>query len=107
MAPALLVLRLGLAASVVLLACGVALAWTSASFAKRVAGVIIALTGAIVGLAALGAPQAMMIAGAATLLAYVAIGVGVLARLQEAYGVTEIADIDSADADAEPAEPAA
>ena len=107
MAPTLLVLRLALAASIVLLACGVALAWTSASFAKRVMGVMIALTGAIVALAALNAPQAMMIAGVAVLLAYAAIGAGVLVRLQEAYGAAEIAEIDSADADAEPAEPTA
>lgn len=107
MAPALLVLRLGLAASVVLLVCGATLAWSSASFTKRVAGVIIALSGAIAGVAVVGAPQAALIAGAVTLFAYATIGVGVLARLQEDYGATEIADIDRADAESEPPEPVA
>lgn len=107
MAPAMLALRLGLAASVALLMCGVALAWTSASFAKRVVGATMALTGAIVGLAVLAAPQAAIVAGVAVLFAYAVIGVGVLARLHEQYGATEIAEIDAADANAEPAEPAA
>jgi hypothetical protein len=107
MAPLVSALHLALAAGIVLLMCGVALGWASVSVAKRVVGVIVALLGAIVGLAALGAPQAMMIAGAAALFAYVTMGVGLLARLQEAYGATDVADIDRGDADAEPAEPSA
>ena len=106
MAPALLVFRLGLAAAIVLFACGGALAWTSVSFSKRLAGVIIGFLGAIVALASLAAPQGAMIAGVATLLGYAVVGVAVLVRLQEAYGATEIAEIDCADADAEPNEPA-
>ena len=106
MTSALLGLRVGLAAGVLLCACGAALASTSVSFAKRVAGVIVAFTGAVLALAVLGAPQAATIAGVAVLFAYAVVGVGVLVRLQEDYGATEIADIDAADKDAEPIEPA-
>jgi hypothetical protein len=103
----LVLAHLALAAGIVLLTCGVALGWASVSVAKRLIGVIIALLGGIVGLAAIGAPQPMMIAGAATLFAYVTVGVSVLARLQEAYGATDVGDIDRSDAETEPAEPSA
>ncbi|MFT3726294.1 MAG: hypothetical protein QM759_00505 [Terricaulis sp.] len=107
MTPALLLLRLGLAAGIALFAGGASLAWTSVSFSKRVIGVLLGLLGAIAALAALAAPQAALIAGVAVLLAYAAAGVAVLVRLQEEYGATELADVDTLDAEAEPREPAA
>ena len=107
MAQASIALHLCLYAAVALLTFGAAVAWTSVAFTKRVAGVLLALSGAILGLSALGAPPALTIAGVAVLFAFAAIGAGVLIRLQEAYGSTELADVDAADADAEPREPAA
>jgi len=104
MAPAFLLLRLGLAASIVLFTSGAALAWTSGSFGKRVAGVVIGFVGAIVGLSTLAVPQAALVAGVAALLVYAVAGVAVLIRLQEEYGATDVADIDQADANAEPRE---
>jgi hypothetical protein len=99
--------QLCFAAGVALLICGATLAWSSVSFAKRVAGVLLALMGAIVAAAALGAPQQALLGGAAVLFCYAAIGVSVLVRLQEAYGSTQIDDIDAADAEKASSEPAA
>jgi formate hydrogenlyase subunit 3/multisubunit Na+/H+ antiporter MnhD subunit len=62
---------------------------------------------AFVQLFGLVASVLALIGGAAALFAYVTIGAGILARLQEAYGATDVADIDRGDADAEPAEPSA
>lgn len=104
MTPALLALRLTLAAALLLFACGASLAWTSVSFIKRVAGMLMALLGSLLALAALNATPAAMIAGVAVFLVYAVIGVSLLVRLQEDYGVTEIAEIDSVDGDAEPSE---
>jgi hypothetical protein len=104
MAAASLALHLSLAAAIALMTLGAATAWTSAAFSKRIVGVLLALSGAVLALSVLGAPGALMIAGAATAFAFAAIGAGLLVRLQEEYGSTELAEIDKADAEAEPAE---
>lgn len=103
---ALLVERALTAAAVVLLLAGAASAWTSANALKRLGGLVVAALGAIVALAALGAPQALLIAAAAALFAQIAVGAALLVRLQEDYGGVEIPEIDFADAQSEPPEPA-
>ena len=95
------------AAAVVLLLIGAATAWRSAHAAKRLAGLLIAEIGALLALAALHAPEAALIAGVAAAFAQLALGASILVRLQEAYGGVESPDIDAADEDSEPAEPAA
>ena len=101
----LLAERLQLAAAAALLMIGAVTALSSNNVAKRLAGLLIALIGAVLGLAALGAPGAALIAGLAAVFAQILVGVALLVRLQEAYGVTELAEIDAADAESEPAEP--
>lgn len=90
-----------LVAAIALLIIGLTAAWSSANVARRIAGIVIALTGAVAALAALGAPAALAVAALGILFAHVALGVVVLVRLQEAYGVTETPDIDNADEQAE------
>ena len=101
----LLAERLQLAAAAALLMIGAVTALSSNNVAKRLAGLLIASIGAVLGLAGLGAPEAALIAGLAAVFAQILVGVALLVRLQEAYGVTEFAEIDAADAESEPAEP--
>lgn len=91
-------------AAIMLLATGVVSAWTSGNAAKRVVGVAIAMLGALVAAAALAAPVSVLIVGAGVLFAQIALGVALVVRLQEAYGVVEIPEIDAADAESEPRE---
>lgn len=100
-----IVTRLLLAAAVAMLMLGAVAAWTSANLIKRVAGLVVAMLGAVAGLAALSAPPGLMIAGAAAAFAQLALGVALGVRLQEAYGGVEVADFDIADDADEPAEP--
>jgi hypothetical protein len=102
---ALLIERALFAAAVVMLMAGAVSAWSSDNAAKRVAGLVIACLGAVIGLAALGAPAGALLAGGAAGFAYLAVGIALLVRLQEAYGGIEATTIDSADAQSEPAEP--
>lgn len=99
--------RAQLAGAVVLLLIGVAMAWASANTAKRLAGLLIAQLGAMLGLAVLGAPQGAIIAGVALAFAHVLVGAALIVRLQEAYGGVEVAEFDAADEQSEPSEPAA
>lgn len=103
---AFLIERALFAAAVVLLMTGAVSAWSSPNAAKRVGGLVITCLGATTGLAVLGAPGEALVAGAAAGFAYLAIGIALLVRLQEAYGGIEATEIDSADAQSEPAEPA-
>lgn len=91
-----------LAASVLLVVAGALAAWASANVAKRVAGVVIALMGATCALAVLTAPSGVMAAAVASAFGYCAVGVAVLARLQEAYGSVEAPEIDRIDQQDEP-----
>lgn len=88
-----------------LLLMGAVAAWTAPNAMKRVAGVIIALIGAIVAMAALQAPPSWLIAATAIALAYCVVGTTVVVRLQEAYGGAETNAIDRADDEGEPPEP--
>ncbi|QGZ95607.1 hypothetical protein [Terricaulis silvestris] len=90
-----------------LLLMGAVAAWTAPNATKRVAGVIVALIGAIIAMAALQAPPSWLIAGAAVALGYCVVGTTVVVRLQEAYGAAETSAIDAADDEGEPPEPGA
>ena len=107
MAPDTLVERLELAAAAVVLIVGVTTALASANAVKRVCGLTLVMLAVLLALAALRVPQAALMAGLAVVFAQMLIGAAVLVRLQEAYGVIEVAEFDAADAKAEPAEPSA
>jgi hypothetical protein len=77
--------------------CGVFAAWVSANAVKRVAALTVALLGALLGAAALGAPSALLVGGAALGFAQLAVGASVAVRLQESYGAVETPDINAAD----------
>jgi hypothetical protein len=93
-----------LGAATTLMMIGAVSAWSSGNATKRVIGAAIALIGAMAGLAALGAPPALLIVGAAVLFAQIVLGAALAVRLQEAYGSLEMSEIDAADAQSEPVE---
>lgn len=97
---------LGYLVGVALLIAGASAAWASTNLVKRLVGLAIAHLGAIVSAAAVGAPQALLIAGATIGFAGLAIGAAIVVRLQEAHGVIEAAAIDAADRDADAKETA-
>lgn len=94
----LFVARALVAVAVMLTMCGVFAAWVSANAIKRVAALTVALLGALLGAAALGAPAPLLIAGAAAGFAQLAVGAAIAVRLQESYGTAETPDINAADA---------
>jgi hypothetical protein len=100
-----LALRAIVAVAAALLMCGVFGAWVSTNAAKRIAAVTIAMLGAVLGAAGLGAPTPLLIAGAAIGFVQLAVGAAVVVRLQESYGSIEAPEINAADArdDAGPA----
>jgi hypothetical protein len=100
-APALF---LSLALAVALVAGGAVAAFASGNALKKIAAVLIALVGATLALGVLGAPTIALSAAVAIALAYVATGVAVAVRLQEAYGAIEAREIDAADERDEPRE---
>lgn len=100
-----LLMRVLVIAAVALISAGAVAAFASTNVAKRLAGLIVALLGALVGLAALGAPGQMLSAGVAVAFAQIALGSALLVRLHESYGETETPEIDAADARDEPSEP--
>lgn len=101
MAPELVLERLHLAAAVVVMMAGVLTAWTSASAAKRVVSLLVAMMGAVTALAVLGLPSALLMAGVGVAFATLIAGAATLVRGQEAYGSTEIPEFDAADAQSE------
>lgn len=96
-----------LAAALALVFGGAAMALTGANLVKRIGGILASLTGAIIGLAALGAGAGVLIAAVAIAFAYCVVGASVLVRLQESHGAIETAVIDSGDQADEPLEPRA
>lgn len=84
---------------------GAVAAHACANALKRVAATMVALSGAILALAVLGAPEASLISAAAIAFAYCLLGVAVVVRAQEAYGAIETGDLDAADDASEPREP--
>lgn len=86
-----------LAAAIALLVVGAVMAWSAANAPKRTAGVQIAMLGACIGLAALGAPGTFMLVAIAISIAHLALGLSIVVRLQESYGAVEAPEIDAAD----------
>lgn len=91
-----------LALAVALIASGAVAAFTSASTVKKLAAIVIALTGAALALALLQAPRVAVVAAVAIAFAYAVVGVALTARLQEAYGGIETDEFDAADQNDEP-----
>ena len=77
---------------------------TSSNAVKRIAGMVIAQSGATLGAIALGLPAAGATAMLAVMLAGLLIGAAIVVRLQEAYGSIEALEIDDADNYSEPAD---
>jgi multisubunit Na+/H+ antiporter MnhC subunit len=98
MSDTLFITRALVVASVALVMCGAFAAWASANAIKGVAALVVAMAGALCAAAALGAPSALLIAGAALGFAQLAVGVSVTVRLQESYGAIERPEIDAEDA---------
>lgn len=84
---------------------GAAAAWTAPNAAKRIGALVVAFIGAVIGLAAAGAPNGALVAGVAAAFAYVAIGAAIIVRLQESYAAIDAPELDAADEQDEPAEP--
>lgn len=89
-----------LAAAAALIATGAVTAWATTNAAKRVVGGVVALIGAALALGALGAPM-FALAAIAFAFAHLTLGMGLVVRLQEAYGGVETAEVDAADRAAE------
>lgn len=98
-APALVVC---LALAVTVIASGAVAAFSSPSALKKLAAIVIALTGAALALALLQAPSIAVGAAVAIAFAYAVVGVALIARLQEAYGGIDADEFDAADQDDEP-----
>lgn len=96
-------IALGLA----VLAVGALTAWVSNNAVKRVVGVGVCVIAAMLVLAALGAPAALIVAAAGILLAVLALGAALVVRLQETYAGVEAHEFDAADRTDEPVEPLA
>ena len=100
-----LIFRAEIAVGLVLLVAGALAAWSSANVAKRIVGLLFAHMGAMLVLAMLGTPGAVIIVAAAVVLAHLLIGAALLVRLQEGYGGVEAREFDAADEQTEPTEP--
>ena len=97
MAPEILLTRVLFAAALALLMCGAVAAWVSPNAIKRIAGLVVAMVGAVLALAALGAPSVLLIAGLAAVFAQAALGAAIIVRVQEDYGAVEAPETDQAD----------
>ncbi|MEZ5996003.1 MAG: hypothetical protein R3C25_09625 [Hyphomonadaceae bacterium] len=84
-------------ASLALVIGGALLAWLSGNLFKRLAGIIVAASGALVTASALAAPESLITSGAAVIFVELVIGGAVAVRLYEAYGSIEAAEVDSLD----------
>lgn len=85
------------AGAITLVVIGAMAALLLANVVKRIAALLIAGFGAIVALAALGAPDSALVSGVAVVFAQTVVGVAIAVRLQESYGAIEAPEIDSAD----------
>lgn len=91
-------LRAVVAAALALAVGGVFVAWTATNAAKRVASFAVALLGAVIAGAALGAPSVLLAAAVVIGFGYLVVGGAVVVRLQEEYASIETPEIDAADA---------
>lgn len=89
-------------AGLALFVIGVVTAWGAGASAKRLIGLAIMSLGSVLALAALGAPQGLIVAAVLAGLAYIVVGTALMVRLQEAYGGVEAAMFDRADRESEP-----
>ncbi len=96
--------RLEVAIAIALLVLGALTAWASSNVVKRLVSLLLAQLGALIGLAALDAPPAALIAAIALSLAQLLLGAALLVRLQEGYGGVEAPEFDAADEQSEPTE---
>lgn len=97
--------RAAFAVAITLVLLGALAAWAASNAITRLAGVAIALLGAVCALAALGAPPSAQIAATAAALVYTLVGAAIVVLVQESYGSIETAALDAADAAAESSEP--
>lgn len=77
---------------------GVFVSWTASNAVKRVGALVIAMLGAVMAAAAVGASDKLLIAAVAIAFAQLPIGAALVVRLQESYGEVETDAIDAADA---------
>ncbi len=101
MAYALVLERALFAGAVVLMLAGALSAWSAQNTARKLAGLLVAMLGAVMAVVALDAPAWIAVAGAALALAQLVVGAAVAVRLHESYGSSETADADRVEADAE------
>lgn len=92
------IMRALLTVGIALIALGASAALASSNVMKRLGAALVAHVGAILALAALAAPTVLLVTAAAAAMAYLAIGVALLVRAQEAYGAIEAVELDGADA---------
>ncbi len=92
-----LITMAGLVVCAAVLMGGAVTALTAASVIKRLAGVLVSFISAALAIGVLGAPPAMSVGAVALMVAYCVAGVAVLVRLQEGYGVSDVAELDRAD----------
>ena len=96
-----------LAAAVLLLCVGAAASLGASNVSKRLVGLFIAMSGAVLGAAALHVADGTLLAGIAIAAAYAAVGFALLVRLQETYQSVEADELDAGDLADEPLEPRA
>ena len=101
-----IVARALVAVGLALSLCGVFAAWTASNAVKRVGALAIAMIGAVMAGAALGASDKLLVAAIAVAFAQLAVGAAFAVRLQESYGEVETDAIDAADARDDAAGPA-
>jgi len=89
--------RLSLIAAIAVTMMACAGAWIATNALKRAAAIVVALIGATMAGAALGAPVNALIAGAVAAFAYAGLGAALAVRLQEGYGGVETPELDAAD----------
>lgn len=101
MAPEILFARTAVLVGIGLLGAALFAAWSARNMARRVVAIAVVFLAALLALAALGAPQALVLAAACAMFAYVALGVTLLVRAQESYGKLDSGLWDEGDSETE------
>ncbi len=89
------------AAAFILFALGAIALMTAGSVGKRMMGLATLSLAALYALAALGAPQSLLIAAAFAGLCQIVLGIGLMVRIKEDYGSAEARDLDDGDRESE------